>query len=192
MDYLDEMIKAGQDEEALWKMAAWDGEVHEIRRGPEVIERFTQTELSHIRYDRFYRLRNRAAMKAAYEAAQQVHWGNPLATLDKPRDLKWTDCPASEPATVRYVVDDPFEKDAAFNREEAVAWFNAIFQTNEKIADAVVKDAGLYGVGMTKIACAGAGIALMSISHPPCAMFPEEEETQAERIARVTREMCGG
>ena len=93
---------------------------------------------------------------------------------------------------MRYVVDDPFEKDAAFDREEAVAWFNAIFQTNEKIADAVVKDAGLYGVGMTKIACAGAGVALMSISHPPCAMFPEEEETQAERIARVTREMCGG
>ena len=33
----------------------------------------------------------------------------------------------------------------------------------------------------------------LEIAHPePCALFSEKEETQAERIARVTREMCGG
>ena len=38
----------------------------------------------------------------------------------------------------------------------------------------------------------GDGAPLMSVSHPPCAMFPEKEESERDRIARVTREMCGG
>ena len=135
----------------------------------------------------------RIAMKAAYDAAQQVHWGNPLVRLGKPRDLKWTDCPASEPATVRYIdkiVDDPLEKDAAFDREEAVAWFNAIFQTNEKIADAVVKDAGLYGVGMTKTVCAGDGVALMSISHPDHALCSPRRKKPRRSGLLELRERC--
>ena len=72
-DYLDEMIKV--HDEVMY--AAGDGCWSKERR--------------------------REAMLAAYNVVQTAHWGNPLVKLSKPRDLKWTDCPASEPATVRYI-----------------------------------------------------------------------------------------
>ena len=193
MDYLDAMREARDKELSLWTMKYnAEDDTWRYYRNNWLIDCKNAKELDS-EIEHLNALRDRAAMKAAYEAAQQVHWSNPLATLDKPRDLKWIDCPASEPATVRYidkiVVDDPLQ----CARAEALAWFNRVIQEDKKLADAVVKDAGLYGMGMAKTVCTGDGVALMSIAHPePCGLFPEKDETQAERIARITREMCGG
>jgi hypothetical protein len=49
--------------------------------------------------------------------------------------------------------------------------------------------------GRVKLPASQDGIPLTSISHPPCAMFPEKDEEERERIERIweaTKAASGG
>ena len=103
-DYLDAMIEAYDAERGLWreKIDAFL-DIHEIWRGPVLVKRKsgqTSFEEAHAEY---MTLLARATMKVAYEAAVQTHFGNPLAVLNKPGHVQWTDMPASAPASVRHI-----------------------------------------------------------------------------------------
>ena len=181
-DHLDKMIEAAEAEHSRWKMAAWEGEVWEIKKDGEIVVRFKQTDLSHLRYQKFYELRERAKMEAAYKAAQDwfcesVNRGNPV-----PDDVLWPRFGvASVPANMVWGDGSAIHhKDGDIQNNDLTnlmplpyaAMMNYIGQISKTVGD---------------------GIALMSVSHPePCGLFPEEEESERDRIARVTREMCGG
>ena len=115
--------------------------------------------------------RRREAMLAAYNVVQTAHWGNPLAKLGNPKS--WGDMSEAEKMAAW---EEAFTKRTGSPALAAAEYRKALEVQRGGYREQV-----------------GDGVALMSIAHPePCAMFPEEEETQAERIARITREMCGG
>ena len=81
MDYLDAMREARDKELSLWSYKySVNEDCFVVYREQEIK---AKVEGERVIDGNFSVLRDRAAMKAAYDAAQQMHYGNPLARLQE-------------------------------------------------------------------------------------------------------------
>ena len=180
-DYLDQMIEAVRNEDGKWSLYALGHNCWKVvRDGVPLKTLFEDLGNPQLKYDEFNNMRHRAAMEAAYKAAQawffeSVNRGNPV-----PNDVLWPRFGvASVPANM--VWGDGF----------------AIHHKDGDVRNNDLTNMMPLPYAWPTLACGmetvGDGVALMSVSHPePCGLFPEKEESERDRIARVTREMCGG
>ena len=197
-DYLDEMLEAANTEGKLWRLEGNHVYYEAFRDGKSVSQSFSREVL--------FRLSDRAKMKAAYEAAKshfhmrylraetacvtnraEAVWESLFGVAHMPQshELNADEIAGHTHYIGNYVYNDPAS--CTPTSEESRKIIEKYSAQALGLQNLVSAEDWNKIFGFPK---AEDGVALTSVAHPPCEMFPEESER--DRIARITREMCGG